>query len=312
MSNTENKIEEKKAVDTAPYLKKPDSTKPSKSNFVIPLVLLVVSAIVIVATFYQEEYSNFVAEIDLNKADTETSNTQSNSVETSTIETSENENEGETTSTNSSIVASTKLTTASDDTAEADLATNQTTADEKQAVIENNVARSATEGSTTLSATATEATDNTDALQNNLPAQQLANSGETITSKTVFANANTPETSVETNHAYRQNRNAQAQQRYTEMMQQRQKYQAAMQARKQQYEAAMQARQEQRAQYYETQKAVFQRAENRRLETAEKVRAIHMEIEKLHKELHQLMQQNKMGYRKPMNIQAKDINAEQI
>jgi len=71
MSDTENKTEnaaETKTTDTAPYLKKniksESKTETSKSNIVIPLVLLLVSAIVIVATFYEEEYSNFMAQAD--------------------------------------------------------------------------------------------------------------------------------------------------------------------------------------------------------------------------------------------------------
>ena len=71
MSDPEIKTEDKteaKTVDTAPYLKKDkQSAKQSesvKSNIVIPLVLLLVSAIVIIATFYEEEYKDLVAKAD--------------------------------------------------------------------------------------------------------------------------------------------------------------------------------------------------------------------------------------------------------
>jgi len=71
MSNTENKIEnnaETKTTEAAPYMKKDsqntDTTEPSKSNLVIPLLLLLVSGIVIVATFYEDEYNNLVADAD--------------------------------------------------------------------------------------------------------------------------------------------------------------------------------------------------------------------------------------------------------
>ena len=71
MSDSEIKTEDKteaKTADTAPYLKKDrqasNQSESAKSNVVIPLVLLLVSAIVIVATFYEDEYKDLVAQGD--------------------------------------------------------------------------------------------------------------------------------------------------------------------------------------------------------------------------------------------------------
>jgi cytoskeletal protein RodZ len=65
MTDTENKTEKdvaKNTADTAPYMKKDNTPESSKSNIVIPLILLIVAVIVIVATFYKAEYSNMTAE----------------------------------------------------------------------------------------------------------------------------------------------------------------------------------------------------------------------------------------------------------
>ena len=69
MSDIESKTEnntETKTSETAPYMKKNIQKKAqpesSKSNIVIPLVLLLVSAFVITATFYQDENSDTLAD----------------------------------------------------------------------------------------------------------------------------------------------------------------------------------------------------------------------------------------------------------
>ena len=72
MSDTKNKTKKKaevkaeaKTAETAPYLKKgkqqDNQAESSKTNVLIPLVLLLVSAIVIFATFYNDEDEGLVA-----------------------------------------------------------------------------------------------------------------------------------------------------------------------------------------------------------------------------------------------------------
>jgi len=69
MSDTNNKTESKaETAETAPYMKKDrqqdNQTESAKSNVITPLVLLLVSAVVIVATFYESEYKGLVVHAD--------------------------------------------------------------------------------------------------------------------------------------------------------------------------------------------------------------------------------------------------------
>ena len=66
-NTTENKTDSKvdEATSNLEENKHNDNQiKSSKSNIVIPLMLLLISAIVIIATFYEDEYRNLIAQTD--------------------------------------------------------------------------------------------------------------------------------------------------------------------------------------------------------------------------------------------------------
>lgn len=77
------------------------------------------------------------------------------------------------------------------------------------------------------------------------------------------------------------------------LQQRRQAYEREMQDRRAQYEAAIKAQQKKRANIAEAQKTVFQRAQQNRLETSQKIQEIHNQIFKLHEEIHQIMRESR-------------------
>jgi septal ring factor EnvC (AmiA/AmiB activator) len=257
MTDTENKTEQaaaKKTVDTAPYMKKDSTTEPSKSNIVIPLVLLVVSAIVIFATFYTDEYNNLVAD----------TNSKSDSAEKSSNEPMANVAGDRTDeivmaaqSVDTNITSEVSAVSVAEQSSEP--LTEAETSDQRkevQQLPDDNVA--------TMQSQSENNNDST------LPAYRPYQYRSNIQNP---AKAHTQEQA----------------QKYNEVMQQRrQAYEKEKEARRQQYEASMKAQQKKREQMIAAQKAEFQRMEEKRIETDKKIQELHNQISELHKQIHQL------------------------
>lgn len=283
MSKTEKKTKdaaETKSTDTAPYMKKnsenESSAKPGKSNIVIPLVLLLVSAIVIVATFYEDEYNSLLAQ---GNAQNEF---QDNTVDAENV------------------------------TAEAtpSEATANTTIEAATEVAEETVAKTLTaetpanEETSTASIEAPAAEADVNGLKNTQSKSQAAANTVKVSAVTVSEQSKVsqsqpakPHTSIQAaNTADRYNgyNRAQAQaKKHQEFMQQRrQAYEKEMQTRRAQYEAAMKAQQEKRTQVIEAQRAVYERAQQNRLENKQKIEQLHEKISQMHKEIHQIMNES--------------------
>jgi hypothetical protein len=267
MSDTKNTTENKaetKTPDTAPYMKKnstPESKSESKkSNFVIPLVLLLVSAIVIIATFYEDEYNRFMAQEGTQDIAATEVIAKVEETEISTIEAqieAQPVASVETITEKAEIVTQSEATdqsvaveTATADKAEKVTAENTVVAPEKSQQTVNNYAR-------TRPAYA--------------PYQYNSYNREQAQTRTQAA----------------------AKQRMEILQQRRQAYEKEMQDRRAQYETAMKAQQEKRANVAKAQKAVFQRAQQNRIETNQKIQEIHKQIAKLHEEIHRLMLESK-------------------
>lgn len=263
MSDTKNTTENKaetKTLDTAPYMKKsstPESkSESSKSNFVIPLVLLLVSGIVIVATFYEDEYNRFMAqeetqditatEVIAKVEETEISTIEAQPVASADAITEITETVTQTEVTDQSVTVETATT----DKAEKVTAENTVVAAEKSQQTVNNYAR-------TRPAYA--------------PYQYNPYNREQAQTRTQAA----------------------AKQRMEMLQQRRQAYEKEMQDRRAQYETAMKAQQEKRANVAKAKKAVFQRAQQNRLETNQKIQEIHKQISKLHEKIHQILLESK-------------------
>jgi len=323
MSNTENKtdsVQETPVTDTAPYMTKKED-KPqssSKSNFIIPAILLIVSAIVIVATFYEDEYHNLMAEIDTPK--TEVSANVGIST-TATIDMATSSDTGTTQLESTNTAVSTTAAATPDEVApmvdNSEITTNSASpvaVDTEDNVAFANDAIPAAEVSNTAAteAVTASATDvlNTNSEQSNLvrPVQQPSKNA--ITAPILMAN------NASQSHAayspYQQNHYQQAQMHQEMIEQRRQAYATEMQARQQQYEAMMQARNEKRTQIYEAQKAISQRIQDNRAEIFQNIQKLHAQIEELHNELHQLMQQSRAAYRPAAAVQSEPQAVEHI
>ncbi len=256
---TENKAETK-TPDTAPYMKK-DSTPESKSeskksNFVIPLVLLLVSGIVIIATFYEDEYNKFMAQ-----------------EETQDIATTE-------------VIAKVEGTEIS--TIEAQpVASVETIPEKAEAVTQTEAADQSVAVETTTADKAEKVTAKNTVVA---PAQSQQAVNNYARTRPAYA----PSQYKPYNREQAQTRTQAAAKQRMEMLQQRrQAYENEMQDRRAQYETAMKAHQEKRANVAKAQKAVFQRAQKNRIETNQKIQEIHKQISKLHEEIHQLMLESK-------------------
>jgi hypothetical protein len=270
MTDTENKNEQaaaKDTVDTAPYMKKDSTPESSKSNIVIPLVLLVVSAIVIFATFYKEEYNNLVAGTD----------SESESAEVSPDQTATDVTDDKT-----------------DVIVIAEQSEDANSAPEETVTI---IAEESSEPVVDTTPAGDVGTANADT--QDMTQQQTAN--DDLTMQTQAANNSDSTQSAYRSYPYRPNIQNPAKshtqeqaQKYNEVMQQRrQAYEREMEARRQQFEASMKAQQKKREALIQAQKAEFQRMEQSSLETAEKIQALHNQISELHKEIHQLMLQSR-------------------
>lgn len=296
MSDIENKTDstaETPATNTAPYMKKADD-KPAatKSNFVIPIILLLVSIIVIVATFYEDEYNTLIAELNAG------SNEDSEAV---IISTSEDAGvNGTVNSSNSADVRSSATTEIS--------STEETATEEVRAVVISEESGKSTAVATDNKKGLAQNLSNSDrsmataATDNDKETSESAQVNQDKTALQLASKTAVAQVPAFKHNAYQQSRNPQAQKHHEMMQQRRQTYKAEMQARREQHKATMKARHEQRAAFYETQKAVFQRTQNKRVETAkqiQQIQQIHQKIEVLHDELHQLMQQHHVSYTAP-------------
>ena len=259
MSDTENKTEtaaETKTTDTAPYMKKDGQTEPktvsSKSNIVIPLVLLLVSAIVIVATFYEEEYNDLLAQTD-------TLNVETTEV---TAETS----------------SAKKISETPDQPAKSAEIKTETVVQVE--TVDESVTAQAEETSPAAEIVAA-------------PTEKVAVAAVQKQAANNYVRARPAYAPYQYNSNNRERTQAMAKQHVEMLQQRRQAYEKEMQDRRTQYEAAMKARQEKRANVAEARKAVFQRAQQNRLETNQKIQEIHNKISELHEEIHQIMLESK-------------------
>ncbi len=270
MSDTENKTENSKettAADTAPYMKKTshnDKTASNKTEMLVPAVLLLVSAIVIGATFYGNK-----------NADTQTQKEDTPAITAAT----EVEN----------IVK----TPASDTraTQEQSVSNTETT---KQIATEKNATKTETSqqssGADTKQAAAV-------AEIIVITEEEVAVAEPQIAPASHIAAAHTTHASGHAPYQYNPYRRQQTQaitrtrvkQHMAMLQQRRQAYEREMQARHAQYEAAMKAQYEKRTRIAEAKKAVFQRAQKNRLVIKQKIQGIEKQIGKLHEEIYQLM-----------------------
>ena len=279
MSNSENETQDKaEDTNTAPYLKKNIKTdspaaESSKSNIVIPLVLLLVSAIVIVATFYEDEYSELVT------AGTEKlENTEAAVEELVASDDSAKEN---------TIVAEVKENDAVSTRNPAEHTTQAKAEETSTVAIDDSVVNTGTQTDKTAEIPAVAAQPAT------APVAVTTQNKQAPFNRVRMQAVNTASQQQRAMNYEQAMQRAQAQAKeHNEMLQQRrQAYEREMQSRRQQYEARMKAYQEQRAKVAETQKAIFQRVQQNHVETAQRLKDMHNQISALHEELHQIMRQ---------------------
>jgi len=270
MSDTENKTKNNaEKTEAAPYMKKTSTGRnpeSNKSNFVIPMVLLLVSAIVIVATFYEDEYNALMAQTD-------------ETTETAQAETP-------------ASAAPVETTAKTDTVATTDTATEMATA--QAATTETPVVAEAT--AEPVIAPKTEATITAN---NDKQPQVVAQTVNTVAASAPTAQAKTaqlqPNAQFRSNNANRYNgynreqASVRTKQHMAMIQQRRQAYDQEMQSRRTQYEAAMKAQQERRNNMIEAQKAAYQRAQKSKVETGKKLQVIYKKIDELHQQIDQVM-----------------------
>lgn len=262
MSDTDNKTKNAadiKTADVAPYMKKVEQDKnhkaPAKTEMLIPAVLLLVSAIVIGATFYNKPDKNLLAQND------------SPVIATAEIETSITPPAIDVSAAQQQPTANTEKTT--------EESIVQIKVNEQKAVAEINVA-------TVISEPAVSSADAAAITEKTLPA---TNAVVAVTPTYTRYRYQPPYSRVQAQ--------ARAKQHMEMLQQRRQAYETEMQDRRTRYETAMKNRQEKQAKVSEAKKAVFQRIQKDRLATDQKVQAIHQQIAKLHEEIHQIMRESK-------------------
>ncbi len=288
MSDTENNTDKiaKSTPDNAPTMKKnsnPEVTDKSvsKSNIVIPLVLLLVSAIVIVATFYEEEYKQLIAQ------DAPSLDVAADSEEIS-----------------QDVVTAGSATATAEITAEA--TTEITTDNPETSIVASNPHSGIAEPAA-----------------KNVKTVALARSEENSTQIQPGYGApyrNDPYTNKQPYEQARQNavRRAQeqAEKRNKAMQQHRLAYEKEMQERRQYYEAAkksaMKAQQERRSRIAEAQKAVYQRVEQNRTETRQKLQEMHNQISEMHNEIHQILRDSHVNHMPDTPDQIQSPSVEQM
>jgi hypothetical protein len=296
MSDSENKTEnetEAKTADTAPYLKKDKQTanqsESAKSNVVIPLVLLLVSAIVIIATFYEDEYKDLVAQGDsvtdpIEKTET-TDITISTTEEKTSAESAANESATEETLTEEQVSATDAQT---DETVAAVEVT------EKETVEANPASALLPAGAVTNVATT--------GITESAPADSDVKSATTMNKEpgqSRYAPYQRP--TYADREAYEEARKeamarAEAERKkHNEMMQQRRlAYEKEMQERREQFETMMKAYKEKREKLAETKKAIYQQFEQNRTEAKQKMEQMHKEISELHRQMRQMMRDSQV------------------
>lgn len=333
MSDTEKKTE---TSDTAPYMKKDKTSETSKGkgNFVIPLILLLVSAIVIVATFYEDEYKNLIAQTDTAKDE------QDDAVNAEVITTENTVSKVKTTSSPEDDASTLKAAEKSEVQATESVAEKASTL-KATAETEAQVTESVEDKASTLQATAeTEvqapesvnetviatATETTKKAEISTTPQHQSNEQISRAPQQVGDNARPqpaarrpyPYQGTVANHRPSQeeykarvaNAKAQAKQYHEMMQQRRQAYEQEMQSRHQQHEAAMQAQRERKTKIFETQKAVFKQVQQDRETMNQKIEEIHKKISDLHEEVHQIILESQPIYNKSGANQEKHIETE--
>lgn len=273
MSDIENKIEnnaESKTTEAAPYMKKDSqntgTTESSKSNLFIPLLLLLVSAIVIVATFYEDGYSNLVADAD--------------SISDTQLEASPSE------------PASNNI-----EMTDVNAITPEATAVKVQAVAVNTEIREVV--TVQQDAVGPASNDHSSDLQTPAGIDRAPiKTAYTAYQRTPYSGRQVYQQSYEQARQKAKARELELANKHNEIMQQhRQAYEKEMQARRQQYEATMKAQQEKRAKIAEAQKAVFQRVEQNRSENNKRMLEMHEQISKMHDDIHQIMRESQPHFR---------------
>lgn len=278
---------ETKTTDTAPYMKKDRQTDgqvtSSKSNIVIPLILLLVSAIVIAATFYEDEDNNLVADND-SPANTTEESVSAESALTKTITANEP-----------------SPTTTMTQTDGANTVTDKNITKVTESVVQNvATAVKGTSSDTNVSAQNKAQTRTSSSFKENKIQQQANN---------VVAKQSPPADNQARKQTYEQSMagaQEQAKKRNKMIQRRRQTYEKEMQSRRQQYEAAMKTREEKRAKFFKEQKAVFQRVQQNRIETNQKLQEVHKLISDLHDEIHQIMRESGAVYKRPPATQTKN------
>ena len=271
-----------------------NKSESTPGNILIPLMLLVVSVIVIVATFYENDDQELIAQ----------ATTQTESV----VDQPE-----DITSINQDAITGDQENTSNE-------SLTNTTADTEQAITQDNEAiptpiensneekiTSANEDKTTVPAeviVTAQATENTSSLteskaQNNSQAssipQQINPASNTITrtrpvQKTPYQHK---KFNSKQHQEYYNARVARAQEQarqYHEMKQQRrQSYMREMESRRLQHKAAMKAKVENKTETSEAQKAAYQQSQQERIKANQKIQKIRKQIFELHQEIHQIM-----------------------
>jgi hypothetical protein len=281
MSDTENKSE------------------TNKSNFIIPFVLLLVSAIVIVATFYGDEYKTLVAQTDTSE---DKQDDTGKILAEETVEETPADNANE---------ALANITTDAEQTTSQESETNVTAetalvADVKAAESADNTIVVANSQSTEPENTASVESKEQNNGQSNNTHQQNTPVTVTDTESRVRPVAYTPYQGRQYNRGVSKqeydDRVARAQEQakqYHEMMQQRrQSHMQEMQARRQHYEAKMHAQHEKQIEIFKAQKAIYQQAQQDRRAINQKIQEIHNRISDMHEEIHQIMQESQTGLEK--------------
>ncbi|VAW50284.1 hypothetical protein MNBD_GAMMA05-1328 [hydrothermal vent metagenome] len=261
-------------------------------NFVIPAILLLVSAIVIIATFYEEEYKGLVA-----------SDNQTESTETITNDKITAEAEALVVTSTDKTIAGSEVVVIKSGITEQTVSTKTqvTTAADTSAKAEETSDRE-TEGSVNVATASEEKMVRSNTNIAAISTAPVANN--TTIAEHISANINNRQM-TQRDLRIRAHKNAIARAQvqknaYNARMQQhRQAYETEMVARRMQYETMMKTRKEKRVAAYETRKAIFQRAQKNRIETNQKMQEVHKRISELHEEIHQIMHDSRTSFNKP-------------
>ena len=293
--NDVNTADEKKA-DVTPYIsKQKDSHVQEKSNFVMPLILLVVSVIVIVATFYEDEYRNLVASVEGND---DVAVVSDDITETAAQSATQSDKPG--------ILAAEAEVTAEtgtqEDTTVADKTTVAEASQESTSGASGEVSRSDDIATDTQNSTADAAGSSGEETIAASPDQKTAEIPEVTAApaatSTAIAENKAAIVKPSADKVYPDPRDSyvryqQESQKQHELYQQRaammQQHRDELQARRNQRQQAMDHYRDQRSREYEALKAIYVQAQQKRSVDMDKIRQIHEQIEALHRELHDMI-----------------------